>query len=202
VSEPGGLGKWALLAWVVAAAALVLGLSVAIGYVGPKKAFMWELAAISGTAFATTLLAGATGALAYSTRSDVRATWQLAELTQRDQAERQRPVVIQKRAVYAGSGSMGGRVEGPLEVTLRNVGLGPALGVAVTATYADANYEPVITPNPYIIPAIAANGEESFTMTVVFDPSPKEGVRGDWFPLTGKFTDRSRQGSYEIITEW
>ena len=40
--------------------------------------FNWELASIFGTAVGTTLLALATGWLAYSTRSEVRATQKLA----------------------------------------------------------------------------------------------------------------------------
>jgi hypothetical protein len=149
------VSRRALLAWVVVALGVVLGLSVLVGFVGPKRGFQWELASIFGTALGTTLLAAATGALAYSTWSDVRATWRLAELTKRDQDERERPIVIQQRAVWRGGGEMGGRQEGPLEVSLRNVGLGPALRVEVTAAYVDEEFKPSITPNPYIVPAIA-----------------------------------------------
>jgi hypothetical protein len=90
-----------LLATTLAAFGLaVFGLSVLVGFLGPKPGFQWELASVFGTALGTTSLALATGALAWSTRTEVRATQQLAELTKRDQDARQRPVVIQLAANY------------------------------------------------------------------------------------------------------
>jgi hypothetical protein len=75
-------------------AAAVVGFSVLVGFVGAPKheRFGWELASIFGTALGTTLLALATGALAWSTRSEVRATQQLAKLTKHDQDLREMPL--------------------------------------------------------------------------------------------------------------
>jgi hypothetical protein len=127
VTDRSALSARTVLAFVLLAGGAVLGFSILVGFVGPKPGFQWGLASIFGTAFGTTLLAAATGALAFSTWSDVHATWQLAELTRRDQDERERPVVLQEDAVFDG------HLEGWLNVSLRNVGLGPALRVEVTA---------------------------------------------------------------------
>ena len=65
--------------------------------------FDWELASIFGTAVGTTLLALATGWLAYSTRSEVRATQKLAELTQEGQAASERPLVLLVGTSFSGT---------------------------------------------------------------------------------------------------
>jgi hypothetical protein len=193
-----------VLTWVVVAAGVVVGLSILVGFVGPRPGFQWELASLFGTALGTTLLAASTGALAYSTWSDVRATWQLADLTKRDQDERARPLVIQKNAYYSGgSGELGGRQEGRLTVVLLNVGLGPALKVEVLASYDDEDYAPTITPNPYIVPAIPPGEDVAFDMSVVFGASsPREGIRVDGFPLRRTYLDRSRRNEHPIVTDW
>jgi hypothetical protein len=67
---------------------LVAGLSYLVGRFAGRvgvEGFAWELASMFGTALGTTLLAAVTGALAYTTRGDVRARWELARLTSRDQ---------------------------------------------------------------------------------------------------------------------
>jgi hypothetical protein len=203
VADPRTLRARTLLGWVAVALALVVGLSILVGFKGPKKGFQWELAAVFGTAFGTTLLAAATGALAYSTWSEVGATWELAKLTKRDQDERQRPIVLQETAVYEGGGEQGGRQEGWLNIELRNVGLGPALRVEVKAKYFDDDYQPTIGPNPSILPALAPNETKPFRVFVRFEEkSPPEGVRSDGFPLSGTFTDRLQTGNYDIITHW
>jgi hypothetical protein len=84
----------ALLGWVAIALAVVVGLGILVGYAGPKKGFQWELASIFGTALGTTLLAAATGALAYSTWSDVRATWRLANISQAALDAQVQPVLV------------------------------------------------------------------------------------------------------------
>jgi hypothetical protein len=167
-----------------------------VGFVGPKAGFEWELASLFGTALGTTLLAAATGALAFSTWSDVRATWQLADLTKRDQAERERPVVLQLDASLIPTGDR----EGRLTVVLRNVGLGPALRVGVTAEYADEwGNKPTIMPPIRVIPSIPPGESAPFEYAVWFKEVKNE-IRRDGFRLSGRFTDRSQRGSYEIIT--
>jgi hypothetical protein len=73
----------------------------------------------------------------------------------------------------------------------------------VTARYDDDEYEPTIRPNPYIIPAIPPGKDVAFDMFTTFASSPpREGVRPDGFPLSGTFTEHSRQNTYPIITDW
>jgi putative Ca2+/H+ antiporter (TMEM165/GDT1 family) len=62
---------------VITAAVVVFLVSGLVGYLAAEPGHRWELASIFGTALGMTLLAGATGFLAYSTRSDVRATVRL-----------------------------------------------------------------------------------------------------------------------------
>ena len=136
-----------------------------------RRSHQWELASVFGTALGTTLFAAATGALAYSTWSDVRATSQLADLTKGDQDERQRPVVLQQDAVFDDTGPL----EGWLIVTFNNVGLGPALRVEVEADYSDEDGS-----KPWIesttIPAISPANTASVQLFVRFPELRKKYV--------------------------
>jgi hypothetical protein len=186
-----------VLAFFLLGGCAVLGFSILVGFVGPKHGFQWDLASLFGTALGTTLLAAGTGALAYSTWSELRATWQLADLTKRDQDERERPVVLQQDATFDGNEET---MEGWLHVALRNVGLGPALRVEVAADYADEwGNQPEIMS--HVLPSIPPGGTETFQMFVRF-PELRNEVNPDAFRLRGTFTDRSQRGSYEIITDW
>lgn len=178
--------------------ATVVGLSTLVGYAGPPDdEFNWELAAIFGTAAGTTLLAAATYWLGYATRSEVRATQTLAELTRRDQAERERPVVLQRDAGFSGSPQ-----SGYVKVNLINVGLGPALRVRVSASYeGHSDWQPEI--QTVTVAAIPPNGSETVDLYVRFpEPNQPGGVRGDGFPISGSYLDRSMRNEYEIITRW
>jgi hypothetical protein len=92
-------------------------------------------------------------------------------------------------------------LEGYFKGTLRNVGLGPALGVEVTAEYADADGNEPSSIDSVVFPAIPSGEAQPFQLFVRFSELTNE-VRPDGFRLTGTFTDRSQQGSYEIITSW
>jgi hypothetical protein len=94
VSEESKLSPGKVLAGATIGLAIVVGLSIVVGYVGPKPGFQWGLASIFGTALGTTLLALATGALAYSTWSDVRATWRLANISQAALDAQVQPVLV------------------------------------------------------------------------------------------------------------
>ena len=79
----------------------------------------WPIS-IFGTALGTTLLAGATGWLAWSTRSEVRATQQLAELTRRQQAASDRPVAErQPRSAHDRHGGQRGWHSAPSSTSTR-----------------------------------------------------------------------------------
>jgi hypothetical protein len=157
----------------------------------------WELAAIFGTALGTTLLALSTGALAWSTRSEVRATQRLAELTQEQQAANDRPVLIlQQRASFAGTPE-----NGVVQLRLQNVGLGPALRVRLRATYDDADWNPGTLETT--VGAVVANTAVPVEMPVSFPPPNKPGgVRGDGFSVEGDYLDRSLKKEYPLITAW
>jgi hypothetical protein len=194
---------WLPISLLVALVA-VIGLSVLVGFVGAPddERFDWDLASVFGTALGTTLLAVATAALAWSTRVDVRATQELATLTKRDQDERERPVVILEYVGVAYNGPTL-RPNGVISFGLRNVGLGPALRVAVNATYSDSRYPVTVTTE--IIPAIAP-GEISPQRNLNFDwketPPPDEEFQPGGFPITGDYRDRSQRHTYPIITDW
>jgi hypothetical protein len=105
-------------------------------------------------------------------------------------------VFLQQDAVFNDTGPL----EGWLIVTLWNVGLGPALRVEVGADYLDEDgNEPRIESE--IIPAIPPANTQSVQLFVSF-PELRNEIRRDGFRLRGTFTDRSRQGTYEIISEW
>jgi hypothetical protein len=187
---------------VIAALALVavVALSALVGFVGsPHTRFGWELASIFGTALGTTLLAAATGWLAWSTRSEVRATQRLAELTREQYAASERPVVLQRNASWNGTPE-----NGYLAIDLLNVGLGPALRVRVSASYVGhPDWQPTIEPASATIPAIEPNASPRIELPVRFpEPHKPEGVRGDGFRVVGTYLDRSMQNEDRIITSW
>ena len=111
--------------------AVVVGLSWWVGWLGPEKHFEWDLASIFGTALGTTLLALATGALAFLTARDVSATQALAHLGRVEQEDRERPIVVVQSVNFSGSWNAG-----DIMVVLVNIGLGPALRVWLEGRYA------------------------------------------------------------------
>ena len=118
-------------AWMGPLLAIVTGLSVLVGYAAEGwDHFNWEVASIFGTALGTTALAAFTGALAFATSGDVRATWRLAELTQEDQEARQRPMVMALSTQLSFTDN-----RGYLQVQCLNVGLGPAIRLRIEARY-------------------------------------------------------------------
>ena len=174
----------------------VIALSALVGLVGGEEEFDWDLAAVFGTAVGTTLLALATGVLAFWTLQEVSATKELAALSRRDQQLRERPVVIQEDAALSFSGQ-----QGHLLVKLMNVGLGPALRVQITANYIDPEYHAEI--QRVTRPAIKPGESDRVQLYVRCPPPlPPSGVRRDGFRVSGTYLDRSRTDEYEIITSW
>jgi hypothetical protein len=181
-----------LLAWTGVGVALVAGASVLVGWVGGHDGFDWTLASVFGTALGTTLLAAATGALAYSTWSDVRATWELAGLTRLDQDARIRPTVL-----FLGAGFAGGS-NPQATLRLRNVGLGPALRVKIAGMY----IHPVTrqpTPVGTAYPAIAVDEEVELVVPVNVPDLPPGGINVADLQFGGMYTDRSLEKLYPLI---
>jgi hypothetical protein len=184
----------ALIVFVV----VVLGLSVLIGYAGPGKAFDWTLASVFGTVLGTTLLALTTGELAYLTWSEVGATQQLAETTRDEQQARDRPVVVVGALRWEGNRREGDVLHGVLHVELVNVGLGPAVGVALSGDYPDERVHLEPRHGPLLGPG------ERFPFAKATTVDPTVGNEGSWvkakaFTITGTCLDRSQVNRYPVV---
>lgn len=188
---------------LLAAGAVVLGIValafVLVGWLAARdhQSFDWELASIFGTAVGTTLLALSTGYLAYTTSGDVRATWELARLTKSDQDARERPVVVMLGAEWGLAEASANT--GTLHVTLRNVGLGPALRLVIETNYADDRFPVRAAPGHHA--GIMPGETVSFAMPVLFERVPLQ-IDPARFPVSGTFIDRSQSTEYTVITEW
>jgi hypothetical protein len=129
-TRPGILTRESIQKWIGVLLLSSLAIGVIVGALGATDEFDWSVAALASTAFGTVVLAGFTGALAWTTSGDVRATWELAELARKDQEERVLPcVLVYGRALSTDPGG------GDLTVMVVNAGLGPALRVGVRAIY-------------------------------------------------------------------
>ena len=170
----------------------VVGASIVVGFVGPEEGFDWELASIFGTALGTTLLAVATGILAWSTSSDVRATWELARLTQADQDARQRPTVL-----ILGAGFSGG-ADPQVRLDLHNVGLGPALKVMVSGIYVHPETGETIHLGASASAIAAGTGAPMVVRIPVAHP-PAGGIRWESIEFGGMYTDRSLETLYPLV---
>lgn len=182
---------------LIALAVLLIASSAFVGFVGSHDGFDWELASIFGTALGTTLLALATGWVAYSTRAEVRATQQLAKVARDDQVARDRPVVLVEWCHH--EPGLGG---GWLRFQLVNVGLGPALRLQVGAEYVpDARDEGGGEPKVerVTISALSPNERTVDAQLSVTYPAPNWGSLMDRrFRVTGTYEDRAGRGDYEI----
>lgn len=192
----GVLTRRSVALWIGLLLVVVAALSALAGFAATGwEDFEWDVAAIVGTALGTTALAGFTGALAFTTSGDVRATWELARLTREQQASAERPLVLQYDAGFSGSPK-----DGYVRVVLYNAGLGSALRVEVSATYFDEAHP---AGGTHIVPAIRPEGTAEFQIPIRFqEPYPVGGIRGDGFALSGTYRDRSQRNTYEIITDW
>lgn len=193
--------KWIVLGLVLGLAGLV-GLSCWVGVVAAHadETFNWEVASIFGTAAGTLALALATGALALSSSQDVRATRDLADLTRQDQAARERPLLV---IHHAGIQAVPGDVSASgfaLAVQMRNVGLGPALDVRLSARQVK---EPIFMEfASYLWPTLMPREQASVYI-------PIGGLMGgDWsvetldahggFALFGNYSDGARRRRWDI----
>jgi hypothetical protein len=171
---------------VIAVGLVVLVVCVAvaalIGYLAAPvdESFGWEVAVLTGTGVATLALAVFTGILAVS-------TWQLAQATSRDVTATQRLADIaaqdQKRAVepYLVVTSVDVSAYGPtddvwnINLTISNVGQGPALEVAVLAFHQPREGGVADETFLYSVPAIGpgdAHHREGVDVSKM--PNPKE----------------------------
>lgn len=160
---------------VLAAFGAILASSIVLGYVGSSKphgAFDWELWALVLTGLGTTALAVATGALAFSTWQDVRASQQTAS-TVVAQAKADRTPLAYPVAPYEWDIAVGRyRTARDQLLVIRNGGRGIALRVTGWINW-DDGADAIAWSTTRILPTTIAAGE---TQDVRLD-SP--GVR-DW----------------------
>ena len=145
-----------------------------------------SLAATVGTALGTTLLAVFTALLAWT--------------TVQDQRERDRPVVVVTGTpmwmrIRLKKEEPGG---GRLVFALENVGLGPALGIEVTAACPAA---PDASVTPAVIAALAP-GDSAVQVVVDVAFHSESAAKAADFKIEGTFSDRLGRGPYPIRTQW
>jgi hypothetical protein len=181
--------------WMAGLLVATVGAGALIGFLAtsPREAFAWETAAVAGTALATAALAGFTGALAYTTSGDVRATWELAQQGREEQERRDRPTVL----VMAG-GTRSSESVVVREVRLVNAGVGPALRIQVTATWvSEANQE--IVSGAGWLPYLAPGNETAVDVSVPHpDPDTRRLVDQVTPRLGGTCVDRVGR-THEVI---
>jgi len=176
--------------------------ATALGFVGAQhgvnfRHFDWSLAAVAGTAIGTVLLAGFTGALAWTTSGDVRATIRLADATQEEQRARDRPIIVVRllgvrQHMLDGASRLAVPV---LDLWIKNVGLGPALDLRLRATYAGS-----LAPTNEVI-AVVGVGEEIIDRPISLAGLDESsgGFRVEDFDISGECTDRTRVPRYPIV---
>jgi hypothetical protein len=203
-----------IITGLVAAATITLGLSIAVGYAGPGKAFGWDLASVFGTAVGTTLLALATFWLSISTYQDVRASQQLAvlsteqlelsrdanELARSEQRERLDPAVI-----ASSRGGASGGAASHLNVQVVNVGGGPAVRVEIGAVYGSADDprkpDPAVgSVNRETIPYLAPGATFDIALNFNRTDVARE-ISFERFRVVGSYLDRQGRPAGNIL-DW
>ncbi len=181
------------LALTVGLLAASAAASFIVGHVGAAKEgeFDWALAMDAGIAFGTLALAAFTGALAYATSGDVSATRELADLSRRDIEARDRPTVLVQVAVFEGASSVqSGGLEGTFRVVLRNVGLGPAFRLRVSAGLEMGMETARITPLEVLIPSLSPGVEEHYIFRFITGSQDVEAMsQNDRIRVTGTYED-------------
>jgi hypothetical protein len=206
VAKPYGvLTKKLVIATAVGGVVLVAGLSTVVGiFASDVKGFDWTLASVFGTALGTTLLAMFTGALAYTTSGDVRATYELAALTRAEQEMRDMPIVVVENVTWRlESGRTDhGELKGRLAVRCRNVGLGPALRLRVDAVIDNAVFGVTESVTTQGTKATVMPGEiVAFVLPIEFGTVPTKPPTSSDFPLKGVYRGRDQKKEYPLIVE-
>jgi hypothetical protein len=151
--------------WSAIALAVVLGLSVIVGFVGSEHGFGWELAAVVGTALGTTLLAISTGLLALLTARDVSAAQELAQLTReearstalsiaaaQEQAKTARTTLDAATQPFLTVGSVGPEVLNANSAHVRNVGNATAIVTQAIFVGSERGRFTAAIPDPAVPP--------------------------------------------------
>jgi hypothetical protein len=199
-NDYGVLTRRRLALWIGALVLLSTSAATLLGFVGARhgisfRHFDWSLAAVAGTAIGTVVLAGFTGALAWTTSGDVRATIRLADATVEDQRARDRPIVV-VRIVEVEHVTLdpAGRVTVPaLHVWVKNVGLGPAIDLRLWPTYKGTP-----TPEPEVIAVYEVGAESTRPLSLAGVEEPVGGFQLDDFNVVGEANDRTGRGAHAV----
>jgi hypothetical protein len=144
---------------------------VAIGYLAAQgtATFDWGAASTAATAAGTLGLAIVTGWLAYTTSVDVSATRRLADRAEQDAAERREPIVaiqgFEIGRVIPDPASP--QVKWAITVILTNVGLGPALNVALSPMLKDVSDSIRFSPEMKVLSTLAPTATEKLDFELV-----------------------------------
>lgn len=191
-----------LVSWIGTLVLVASAVAVLLGFVGARHGiafshFDWSLAAVAGTAVGTVLLAGFTGALAWTTSGDVRATIRLADATQEDQRARNRPIVVVRlgRVMPVALDPLSRKTVPALQLWMKNVGLGPALNLRLQATYGSE-----AVPTEEVIAVVAVDEEvPDRAISLAGVDEPEGGFVLSDFRLSGECTDRTRTLTEPIV---
>jgi len=191
-----------LVRWIGALVLASAAIATLLGFVGAQrgigfKHFDWSLAAVVGTAIGTVLLAGFTGALAWTTSGDVRATIRLADTTQEEQRARDRPTVA-VRMVDVGHFMLDPAARSTVPVLylwMQNVGNGPAIDLHLHALHRG-----VVAPVEEVV-AVVAPGEviTDRSISLAGLDEPQGGFALEDMNVSGETSDRTGRGSHPII---
>jgi hypothetical protein len=161
---------------------LCVAVAALVGYLAAPRgeSFGWEVAVLTGTGVATLALAVFTGILAVSTwrlaqatSLDVTATQRLADIAAQDQKRAVEPYLV-VTSVDVSAYSPNSEVWN-IDLTISNVGQGPALEVAVYAFHQPREGGVADETNLYMVPAIgpgAAHVRKGVDVSKM--PNPKE----------------------------
>jgi hypothetical protein len=196
--RPGALRKRSVAAWIVLLLAVTLGCGYVVGVASAAGStwfanithsgeFEWTNAAVTAAAVATALLAGFTGALAWTTNGLARAQYE-------DLAARNRPQVI-----VDGVSREAGR-DPALTAHVRNVGVGPALDVKLTMSYTgELGLEEGVTSATLAVLEPGADASQTFTWRLGDeDAAGVDPPAGD-FRCSGDFTDHALQQRFDVV---
>jgi hypothetical protein len=205
------------LAVVVASTSLVGAAVAGLAVWVSGGAFDWTLAAAAATAFGTTALAVATGVLARetlenvrATREDVRSTGKLVELAERDQVERDRPILVLVESglflepvfviVDEASGVRRSAGSGEATWSFLNAGVAPAFDVRFGIHYGgDDAVSVTFDQQPLHKPVVMPGEPWNETMRVSFDGPEGSTIDPARVYFLGGYKDRTLERRYDLL---
>jgi hypothetical protein len=195
---PGVLRKRSVAAWIILLLVVTLGVGYVVGVASApgstwfanithRNEFEWTNASVTAAAVAAALLAGFTSALAWSTSSLARA--QYADLSARHRPQ----VIVDRLSREAGQGPA-------VTVHLRNVGVGPALDVKLTASYTgELELEAVETSAAIPVLEPGSDASQTFRWRFGEEAAASDDVPASEFRCSGDFTDHAMLQRFDVV---